>query len=52
MIDEIGKDFHFSSFSFDVDWMIKILVTDRTIVLDGGHSYDIVETEDGYEKNY
>lgn len=21
----------------------------RTIVLDGGHSYDIVETEDGYD---
>lgn len=23
----------------------------RTIVLDGGHSYDIVETEDGYDLN-
>lgn len=28
--------------------IIKILVTDRTIVLDDGYSYDIVETEDGY----
>ena len=37
-IDEIGKDFHLSSFSFDVDWMygeifIKILVTDLTSII-------------------
>lgn len=24
-IDEIGKDFHLSSFSFDVDWMYNYL---------------------------
>ena len=31
-IDEIGKDFHLSSFSFDVDWMygLELFITDLT----------------------
>lgn len=32
-IDEIGKDFHLSSFSFDVGEIIKILVTDLTSII-------------------
>lgn len=53
-IDEIGKDFHLMLTGCMEKWPRIIYQNtsyrfdeyNRTIVLDGGHSYDIVETED------